>query len=119
MRKDDRVTINTEFESFDSFVGDYVANISRSGVFIRSSKPLPVGTKVNLRFTLLMADVEIIEGVGRVVRHVEDPPGMGLVFLELREESKAILDRLFPAGGDASDERGLELAPDGSLVTKG
>jgi len=119
MRKDDRVTINKEFESFDAFVGDYVSNISRSGVFIRSSRALRVGTKVNLRFTVLMDDVEIIEGIGRVVRVVDEPPGMGLTFLELSESSREVLDRLFPAADSPGRPSGLELAPDGSPVRGG
>ena len=41
-RKDDRLTINKEFESFDAFVHEYVTNISRSGAFVRSAQPLPV-----------------------------------------------------------------------------
>jgi len=40
-REEERVTINKEFESFDAFIHEYVTNISRSGVFIRSKDPLP------------------------------------------------------------------------------
>ena len=39
-RNDARVTINKEFESFDAFVHEYVTNISRTGVFIKSTTPL-------------------------------------------------------------------------------
>ena len=49
-RSDKRVTINKEFESFDAFVHEYVTNVSRSGVFIRSKEPLPIGTEVHLTF---------------------------------------------------------------------
>jgi len=48
-RKDERVTINKEFESYDAFINEYVTNISRTGVFVRSKTPLAIGTKVNLR----------------------------------------------------------------------
>ena len=47
LRTGDRVTINKEFESFDAFIHEYVTNISRTGVFIKSKQPLPVGTMVN------------------------------------------------------------------------
>ena len=67
-RIEKRVTINKEFESFDAFVHEYVTNVSRSGVFIRSKEPLPVGTEVNLTFTVIMDDIETIEGAGQVVR---------------------------------------------------
>ena len=85
-RREERVTINKEFESFDAFIQEYVTNISRTGVFIRAQKPLPVGTRVNLRFTVIMEDIETIEGVGEVVRVEKD--GMGVVFRELSAYSK-------------------------------
>lgn len=93
-RTDRRLTINKEFESFDAFVHEYVTNVSRSGVFIRSKDPLPLGTKVNLTFTVIMDDVETIEGSGEVVRVQDDPSGMGVVFTELTEYSEGLLVRL-------------------------
>jgi len=93
-RKDDRVTINKEFSSFDAFLEEYVTNISRTGAFIRSKTPLPIGTKVNLMFTVIMDDIETIEGVGEVVRVEENPPGMGVVFREVSSYSKGIIERL-------------------------
>ena len=93
-RKDDRVTINKEFESYDAFINEYVSNISRTGVFVRSKTPLTIGTHVNLRFTVIMDDIETIEGVGEVVRVHEDPAGMGVVFTELSSYSKNLIDKL-------------------------
>lgn len=95
-RADERVTINKEFESFDAFIQEYVTNISRTGVFVRAQSPLPVGTRVNLRFTVIMDDIETIEGVGEVVRVEKDGPnaGMGVVFRELNAYSKDLIDKL-------------------------
>lgn len=93
-RVDGRVTINKEFESFDAFIQEYVTNISRTGVFIRSQTPLAVGTKVNLCFTVIMEDIETIEGVGEVVRVEKDPAGMGVVFSELSQYSKGLIEKL-------------------------
>src|SRR5271156_6346380 len=98
-RGDERVTINKEFESFDAFIQEYVTNISRTGVFIKSQQPLPVGTKVNLRFTVIMDDIETIEGIGEVVRVDENPPGMGVVFREIGAYSKILIERLLTQGG--------------------
>ena len=98
-RREERVTINKEFESYDAFISEYVSNISRSGVFVRSKNPLEVGTKVDLRFTVIMDDIEVIDGVGEVVRVHDDPPGMGVVFTELAESSQKIIDRLLSAEG--------------------
>ena len=91
-RADERVTINKEFESFDAFIQEYVTNISRTGVFIKSQAPLAIGTKVNLRFTVIMDDIETIEGVGEVVRVEKD--GMGVVFRELEGHSQGLIDKL-------------------------
>ncbi len=85
----DRVTINKEFGSFDAFIQEYVTNISRSGVFVKSSTPLPIGTEVNLRFTVIMDGIETIEGKGEVVRTERD--GMGVVFRELSAYSQTLL----------------------------
>ena len=93
-RGDERVTINKEFESFDAFIQEYVTNISRTGVFIKSQQPLPIGTRVNLRFTVIMDDIETVEGVGEVVRVEKDPPGMGVVFRELSAYSKDLIEKL-------------------------
>jgi hypothetical protein len=93
-RADQRVTINKEFESFDAFIQEYVTNISRTGVFIKSTTPLAIGTRVNLRFTVIMDDIETIEGIGEVVRVEADPSGMGVVFRELSAYSKELINKL-------------------------
>jgi hypothetical protein len=96
LRAGERLTINKEFESFDAFIQEYVTNISRTGVFIRAQEPLAVGTKVNLRFTVIMDDIETIEGIGEVVRVEKD--GMGVVFRELSGYSKDLIDKLLTGG---------------------
>jgi uncharacterized protein (TIGR02266 family) len=93
-RKDERLTINKEFDSFDQFIQEYVTNISRSGAFIKTSTPLPIGSQVTLRFTVVMDDVEVIEGVGEVVRLETDPPGMGVVFKHLSQYSEKLIQKL-------------------------
>jgi Tfp pilus assembly protein PilZ len=96
-RKNQRVTINKEFDSFDQFIQEYVTNISRSGAFIKTKTPLPVGTEINLRFTVIMDDIESIEGMGEVVRVETDPPGMGVVFKELSNYSQKLIEKLLTA----------------------
>lgn len=91
-----RKTINHEFETVDQFIDEYVTNISRSGVFIRSDEPLPIGTRVNLRFTVIQDELETIEGIGEVVRTVEkgSRKGMGVVFVEMSQVSKELIERI-------------------------
>ena len=90
----DRVQINLEFASVEAFINEYVANISHSGVFILSKDPLPIGTRVALKFTVIMDELETIEGVGEVVRCTQRPSGMGVVFVELTEYSQDLIAKL-------------------------
>lgn len=95
-RRHERLLINEEFSSIDDFIAEYVSDISRGGVFIRSKQPLPVGTKVNLKFSVILDDFHTVEGEGEVVRVVDDGEniGMGVVFTELTEGSRAIIEEL-------------------------
>jgi uncharacterized protein (TIGR02266 family) len=97
-RIETRQTVNLDFKSVDDFINEYVANISRSGVFIKSEEPLPVGTRVTLKFTVIMNDLETIEGVGEVVRTIEKAPGvqagMGVVFISLTGYSRQLIERI-------------------------
>jgi uncharacterized protein (TIGR02266 family) len=97
-RIETRQTVNLDFASVDEFIAEYVSNISRSGVFIKSEEPLPIGTRVTLRFTVIMDDLETIEGVGEVVRTIEKAPGiqagMGVVFISLTGYSRQLVERI-------------------------
>jgi len=93
-----RRAINREFSSADEFIKEYVNNISRTGAFIRSDDPLPLGTRVQLKFTVILDDLETMEGIGEVVRVVptggHEPSGMGVVFTELTASSRQLLEKL-------------------------
>lgn len=95
-RLHERLLINEEFNSIDDFIAEYVTDISRGGVFIRSKQPLPVGTKVNLKFSVILDDFHTVEGEGEVVRVVDDGEqiGMGVTFTELTDESREIIEEL-------------------------
>lgn len=93
-RQEQRLTINMEFDSFDQFVREYVTNLSKSGVFIKTPSPLPVGSAVNLAFTVVMDGIETIEGEGEVVRVEQQPPGMGVVFRKLERCSEELIAKL-------------------------
>lgn len=100
-RRNERVTINKEFDSFDQFIQEYVTNISRSGVFIKTAQPLPIGTTVNLRFTVIMDAIETIEGEGEVVRVDSEPAGMGVVFRKLSSYSQGLIEKLLTLRTDS------------------
>jgi hypothetical protein len=86
-----RVSINEEFAPVEAFIDEYVADISASGVFIRSKDPLPVGTHVDLRFSLILDELHVIEAAGEVVRH--GPRGMGVAFRMLSLDAAQLVGR--------------------------
>jgi uncharacterized protein (TIGR02266 family) len=98
-RQRERLTINKQFDSFDQFVKEYVTNLSGEGAFVRTDAPLPVGTEVRLRFSVVLDGVENVEGVGVVVRVQTDPPGMGVVFRKLEAYSARLVERLLSGAG--------------------
>lgn len=97
-RKEKRIAVNKEFASVGAFVSEYVSNISTSGAFIVTPDPLPRGTKVELRFSIITQRIETIEGEGEVVRVVRPGPGrkggMGVVFTKLTSYSKGLIEKL-------------------------
>jgi uncharacterized protein (TIGR02266 family) len=93
-RRAERLMINKEFENFEAFVEEYVTNISRTGVFIKTKTPLAIGTRVRLRFSVILTEIETVEGEGEVVRVQDDPPGMGVVFTSLTSYSAGLLEKL-------------------------
>ena len=107
LRRSPRIQVNRESASIDAFLEEYVTNISRDGVFIRTDEPYSIGTRVNLRFSIILDEVETIEGLGEVVRIVENhagTKGMGVVFVDLDSVSEKIIQRLFtrrPSGSGA------------------
>jgi uncharacterized protein (TIGR02266 family) len=98
LRREPRLRVNREFASMEAFIKEYVADISRSGVFVRTDDPLPVGTRVALKFSIVADEIETLEGVGEVVRVVppggEHPAGMGVLFRELTDYTQAFIERL-------------------------
>ena len=89
-----RVDVNHEFHAIEEYIAEYVSNISQGGVFIRSKNPLPLGTRVMLKFSIIVDDVETVEGEGEVVRVERGPKemGMGVAFTRLTAQSKELID---------------------------
>jgi molecular chaperone DnaK len=87
------------YPSVDAFIERHALNISRGGIFIRSRDPSPPGTELELDISLESGD-RVIRGRG-VVCWTTPPsapgeprrdPGMGVRFLELTRESRALVD---------------------------
>lgn len=87
-RRGERHAINPEFAALDPGTLTYVSNLSEYGVFIHTRVRLPVGSAVDLRFTVLLDDPVVIHGPGRVVHHQDEPRGMGVAFGNLSAEAQ-------------------------------
>ena len=96
-RKHPRVLIRAlvDYESQDTYLYDYSENLSQGGIFIHTDKPLDVGDRIELRFSL--PDVEkVFEILGEVKwinaeKKQRALPGMGIEFMNLNEEDKSLL----------------------------
>lgn len=91
-RFEERTAVNREFEVLGPSVSEHVTNLSRSGAFLRTSRVLPVGTVVKLRFAVLADELEHLECDAEVVRVQNDPPGLGVVFTQLDEQTLRTLE---------------------------
>lgn len=86
------VNINVDCRSEGNFLFERASDISEHGIFIRTEKPLPLGTKIQLQFHLPEIS-EKIRVTGEVVwinKPREKPgevnnAGMGIRFLELSD----------------------------------
>jgi uncharacterized protein (TIGR02266 family) len=92
--------VKLRYESILDFHDSQSLNISRTGMFLASDKPGPVGSIVEFEFAL--ADgLALLKGKGEVVRVTQTPIlGMGVRFRELDEDSRKCLESIV-----ASNER--------------
>ncbi|MBK6923251.1 MAG: PilZ domain-containing protein [Deltaproteobacteria bacterium] len=108
-RRAQRVPINAEFGALPETT--YVSDLSEHGVFVHTSRGLPVGTAVTLRFTVLLDDPVVLEASGRVVRRSHAPAGLGIAFTELRPEMALRLQDVITRQRPRDIIRPLEPAP--------
>ncbi|MEZ4385302.1 MAG: PilZ domain-containing protein [Nannocystaceae bacterium] len=103
-RRAERFPINYEFSLIPGPV-IFVSNISETGAFVQSRQLLPIGTSLELRFTVLLDDPVVISAAGRVVYHGEDPRGMGVEFTDVTPEmALRLADVVSQARAAAADE---------------
>jgi uncharacterized protein (TIGR02266 family) len=103
-RKDRRTLLSLRIRyksaTLEDFIERYSMDISGGGVFIKAKKPLAVGTLLKFEF-MLQDQSSLIHGVGRVAWRREEaeasegnPPGMGIKFIKMDPESRAIVQRI-------------------------
>ncbi len=87
-REDDRapITLKVDYKRMNSFFADYTRNISKGGTFIRTTKPLELGTELD--FVLNLPDDKKVQlsGVVKWIVSEEEatddkPAGMGIQFV--------------------------------------
>jgi uncharacterized protein (TIGR02266 family) len=104
LRKDRRApaSLKVKYKSatVDDFIEQFGADVSRGGIFIKTKKPLETGALLKFEFQL-QGGVAVIHGVGRVAwRRPEDkaradiPAGMGIKFIKLDDQSRAVIERI-------------------------
>ena len=105
-----KAQVKVQFGDLKEFVNAYSANISLTGMFVRTLQQCPAGT--SLRFELKLSDdFALLKGLGQVVwvrqqdESEERLAGMGIRFLEIDQNSQVIISRLV----DRHLHRGGEL----------
>jgi type IV pilus assembly protein PilZ len=86
------ISLRVDYKRLNSFFADYTKNISRGGTFIRTDRPLEIGTEFVFELGVPVPDAELGDGKLRlagVVKWIvkveeateEQPAGMGIRFL--------------------------------------
>ena len=93
-RRSLRVPMSAAFSEADPRTTTPVSDLSETGVYVHTSERLPIGSLIDLRFTVFPEEPVLFEGRGRVIRHGDDPDGMGVEFVELDETARDVLHKI-------------------------
>jgi len=109
------IELKVDYKKLNSFFADYTKNISKGGTFIKTKKPLPVGTRFLFKLTVPKRDAAF-ELLGEVVwsKPDGDEPGMGIRFIyqddSQRSDFEGVVEALM------NDSLGTDLT--GKLLNK-
>ena len=100
-RKEDRapITLRVEYKRINTFFADYTKNISKGGTFIRTARPLDIGTE--FMFVLSLPETVQLELKG-IVKWVvteadataEKPEGMGIQFVFADDSQRQAVEQV-------------------------
>ncbi len=118
------IELKVEYKRLNTFFADYTKNISKGGTFIRTDKPLEVGTEFIFALAVpgVTAPLRLLGKVQWAVRPGaeadEGPPGMGIEFLyqsdgDRRAVADAVEELMVRELGEALTARLLGRAPEG------
>lgn len=98
------ITLRVDYKRMNTFFADYAKNISKGGTFIRTSKPLDVGTEFVFVLSIpeqseqLQLRGEVMWTVDEARANEDRPPGMGIRFRfadgEERKRLESFVERL-------------------------
>lgn len=109
------IELKVDYKKLNSFFADYTKNISKGGTFIKTKKPLPIGTRFLFKLSVPKREAPF-ELLGEVVWSKSDgeEPGMGIRFIytddDQRSEFEQVVERLM------ADSLGEDLT--GKLLSK-
>ncbi|XXF75956.1 TIGR02266 family protein [Myxococcaceae bacterium GXIMD 01537] len=93
------IELKVDYKKLNSFFADYTKNISKGGTFIKTKKPLPIGTRFLFKLSVPHREAPF-ELLGEVVWSKADAeePGMGIRFIysgdSQRSEFEGVVERL-------------------------
>lgn len=95
-RSSDRLDVTwlVDCETDDTFLYASITNISEMGIFVRTTQPLSIGTRLTLRFSPPGAEASyVLEGTVQWINEVrplhDNPnPGMGIRFVDLTPDDR-------------------------------
>jgi type IV pilus assembly protein PilZ len=93
------IELKVDYKKLNSFFADYTKNISKGGTFIKTKKPLAIGTRFLFKLTVPQR-AEPFELLGEVVWSKADAeePGMGIRFIysddAQRAEFEGVVEKL-------------------------
>lgn len=109
------IELKVDYKKLNSFFADYTKNISKGGTFIKTKKPLPIGTRFLFKLSVPQrpAPFELLGEVVWATAEGEEP-GMGIKFVysddSQRNDFEGVVEQLM------TDSLGADLA--GRLLNK-
>ena len=107
MGEDDRrnqpraaIELTVEYKRLNTFFADYTRNISKGGTFIRTDRPLDIGTEFNFALSIrnLTEPLRLRGRVKWIVKAdaatADSPAGMGIEFQYKNDEERADTERI-------------------------
>jgi type IV pilus assembly protein PilZ len=94
------IRLRVDYERMNAFFADYTKNISKGGTFIKTSRPLPVGTRFLFALAVpALSEPVTLDGEVTWVLKAEEAeagkePGMGIRFVFASEQQRTEFETL-------------------------